>query len=87
MFAVGATAIFVFAPRGEHRLDVSLVRVPQGGIQQQAVVEGRTLHLLYFFGDPKASDLFYVNSRDFGATLSAPVRVKLRSRLGRFAEG
>jgi hypothetical protein len=56
---------------------VSLVRVPHGGIQPEAVVDARgVLHLLYFFGsDARAGDLFYVRSTDEGTTFSAPVRV------------
>ena len=51
-------------------------RVPHGGIQPEAVVD-RTgmLHLIYFSGPPAGGDLFYVRSRDFGRTFSAPVRV------------
>src|SRR3954462_14168986 len=56
---------------------VSLVRVPHGGIQPEAVVDARgVLHLLYFFGsDARAGDLFYVRSNDEGTTFSAPIRV------------
>ena len=55
---------------------VALVRVPNGGIQPQAVVgPGGILHVLYFAGDPKAGDLFYVKSPDYGSTWSAPLRV------------
>lgn len=43
--------------------DVSIVRVPNGGIQPQAVRDGAgTLHLLYYAGDPMLGDLFYVKS-------------------------
>jgi len=53
-----------------------LVRVPNGGIQPEAVVDGRgTLHLLYFAGKPSAGNLFYVRSNDYGQTFSGPVRV------------
>jgi len=55
---------------------VSIVRVPQGGIQPEAVVDSRgVLHLLYFTGDAGAGDLFYVRSSDSGSTFSPPVRV------------
>ncbi|HZT37199.1 MAG TPA: sialidase family protein [Bryobacteraceae bacterium] len=58
---------------------VSLVRAPNGGIQPQAVADGRgVVHLLYFAGDPKHGDLFYVKSRDYGATWSSPLRVNSR---------
>jgi len=54
--------------------------VPDGGIQPQALVDGRgVLHLLYFSGEPRAGDLFYVRSTDFGATFSTPVKVNSQS--------
>jgi len=60
---------------------VTLVRVPHGGIQPEAVVDSRgVLHLLYFAGEPRAGDLFYVRSSDSGSTFSDPVRVN--SQLG-----
>lgn len=53
-----------------------MVRVPNGGIQPQAIMDGAgTLHLLYYSGDPKHGDLFYVKSSDSGATWSSPLRV------------
>ena len=33
------------------------------------------LHLIYFSGAPAGGDLYYVRSRDYGATFSTPVRV------------
>ena len=33
------------------------------------------MHVLYFAGEPQAGDLFYVQSKDYGQTFSAPVRV------------
>jgi hypothetical protein len=55
---------------------VSLVRVPHGGIQPEAFLDAAgTLHLLYFAGEARGGDLFYVRSTDYGSTFSAPVRV------------
>src|SRR5262245_44919829 len=55
---------------------VELVRVPHGGIQPEAALDVTgTLHLLYFAGEPRAGDLFYVRSTDYGKTFSTPVRV------------
>jgi len=55
---------------------VTLVRVPGNGIQPEAVVDRRgVLHLLYFSGEPRAGDLFYVRSSDSGVTFSQPIRV------------
>ena len=56
--------------------DISIVRVPNQGIQPQAVMDGAgTLHLLYYVGDPMHGDLFYVKSSDSGVTWSSPLRV------------
>src|SRR4051812_30210838 len=55
---------------------VALVRVPQGGIQPEAAVDSHgTLHLLYFAGEPRGGNLFYVRSIDYGRAFSTPVRV------------
>ena len=55
---------------------VLLLRVPNGGIQPEAVVDERgLLHLLYFAGEARAGDLFYVRSKDYGHTFTMPVRV------------
>jgi len=50
--------------------------VPSGGIQPQAVRDGTgALHLLYYQGDPRHGDLFYMKSSDMGTTWSSPLRV------------
>lgn len=55
---------------------VTLLRVPDGGIQPQVVVDGRGIvHLLYFRGEAGAGDLYYVRSTDGGSTFSHPMRV------------
>ena len=55
---------------------VTLVRVPGHGIQPEAVVDsGGTMHVLYFTGEPRGGDLFYVRSKDYGRTFSTPIRV------------
>src|SRR3954451_4055796 len=56
------------------------VRVPNGGIQPQALVDptGR-IHLLYYSGDPAHGDLYYVTSTDEGQTWSRPLRVNSRA--------
>lgn len=73
---LGAAAIFAASPKPSQHPEVSLVHIPHGGIQPQAVVDGGgALHLLYFKGDPKGGDLFYIKSPDYGATWSTPLRV------------
>src|SRR5258706_9081265 len=55
---------------------VTLVRVPGNGIQPEAVVDRLgVLHVLYFAGEARAGNLFYVRSSDFGVTFSPPIRV------------
>ena len=54
---------------------VTTIRVPNGGIQPQAMVDRNgTVHLIYFLGAPPAGDIFYVRSAD-GKTFSTPLRV------------
>jgi hypothetical protein len=55
---------------------VVFARVPGQGIQPEAVIDdGGVMHVLYFAGEPRAGDLFYVQSKDSGRTFSTPVRV------------
>jgi len=70
---VGISALTMLS--SQPRPDVTLRRVPHGGIQPQAVVGGASVHLLYFSGDPKGGDLFYTKSPDYGVTWTVPLRV------------
>jgi hypothetical protein len=54
---------------------VSLLRVPNKGIQPQVALDTKgVVHLIYFRGDPAGGDIFYVRSKD-AATFSRPLRV------------
>lgn len=55
---------------------VSVLRMPDEGIQPQAVVDktGR-IHLVYFKGPARAGDLFYVHKRADASKFSQPLRV------------
>src|SRR5262249_20418379 len=54
---------------------VALLRVPNHGIQPQAVVDSAgVVHMIYFAGDARAGDIFYVRSTD-GKQFSEPIRV------------
>ena len=66
------TVPLLAAPRA-----VALMRAPGGGLQPQAVVDGRgALHLIYFRGDPAGGDVFYVRKGpEAGAAFSGPLRV------------
>jgi len=62
------------------RSTVTHLRVPNGGIQPQALVDAKgTLHLIYFKGEKaNAGDLFYVR-RDAGQEpFSDPIRINSR---------
>ena len=55
---------------------VKLVRTPDGGLQPQALVDGKgTLHLVYLKGDPKACDVYYARRAAGETNFSAPLRV------------
>jgi hypothetical protein len=56
---------------------VTLLRVPNGGIQPQALVDAKgTLHLIYFKGrDATAGDLFYVRREAKAERFSDPIRI------------
>jgi hypothetical protein len=81
VFAVSFLFLILFSPGGlraasERTTDVTLVRVPGGGIQPQAAMDGEgALHVVYYDGDPRSGDLFYVRSENDGGTFSPPVRV------------
>jgi hypothetical protein len=77
---VSSLLLAVCAPAYAGELDVSrkvtLVRVPGGGIQPQVTVdETGAVHMLYYQGDPQNGDLYYVRSRNGGASFSAALRV------------
>jgi hypothetical protein len=55
---------------------VTLLRVPEGGIQPQSVVDSKgVLHLIYFKGEAGAGDVFYVTRQNYGAKFSMPLQV------------
>jgi hypothetical protein len=54
---------------------VRVLRVPNNGLQPQAASRDGVLHLIYFKGEARHGDLFYVRSSDDGATFSEPRRV------------
>src|SRR5262245_61508091 len=74
--SIGATALLSTSLALARGADISVVRVPDGGIRPQAVIDASAcLHLLYFSGDPMHGDLFYVKSSDLGGSWSSPLRV------------
>ncbi len=77
--AVGAACIAQLDSQtraAEQEGNVKRLRVPNGGIQPQVVVDGKgVLHMIYYQGDPRHGDIFYVRSSDEGGTFSRPLRV------------
>ena len=66
-------AVLIFPARGREM--VERARVPEGGLQPQAVVgENGDLHLIYLKGEPSACDLYYTR-REPGGSFSHPLRV------------
>lgn len=55
---------------------VELLRVPNEGIQPQAVLDSDgTIHLLYYKGEAKSGNLFYVRKSKSESSFSNPLRV------------
>jgi hypothetical protein len=55
---------------------ITVVKLPDGGIQPQAVVDvDGIIHLLYFTGEPSSGDLYYVRLARPDQKTSQPVRV------------
>jgi hypothetical protein len=70
LLVVGTTT----AAQGDDALTV--LRTPGGGIQPQAAVDARgTLHLIYFTGEAKGGDIWYVRQEAGSAEFSPPRRI------------
>jgi hypothetical protein len=55
---------------------VTLTRVPGDGLQPQVAVDSQgVVHLVYYKGEARQGDLYYVRSSDGGATFTAPMPV------------
>ena len=70
--------VALLTPQGANdpHKDITVRRVPAGGIQPEAVRDrDGVIHLLYFAGEPAAGDLYYVRSTDDGATFTLALRV------------
>jgi len=63
-------------PVFETAAPVKIVRVPDGGIQPQVLVDDEgTVHLVYFKGDPAGGDLYYARQVAGRTTFSSPIRI------------
>ena len=67
-------SLLAVSVRGE-ATRVTLLRTPDGGIQPQVAVDKGVLHLVYFKGEPKAGDIFYVHQPPDAEKFSEPIRV------------
>ncbi|MGE0129204.1 MAG: hypothetical protein AB7U82_14100 [Blastocatellales bacterium] len=55
---------------------VKLLRVPNGGLQPQTVMDERgVLHLIYFSGEPGGGDIYYVRRSAGSEQFTTPLRV------------
>lgn len=58
---------------------VTLVRTPDGGIQPQAAVDRQgVVHLIYYKGDARNGDIFYVRQQPGQEGFSKPIQVNTR---------
>jgi hypothetical protein len=74
--ALAAAIVTADHPLRAHSTTVTLRRVPDGGLQPEvAVTADGTIHLVYFLGEPRHGDLFYVRSHDRGESFSRSMRV------------
>src|SRR6266702_837029 len=56
--------------------EVRLLRTPDDGIQPQAALDAKgAVYLIYFKGDPKAGDIFYVRREPGQSEFSKPIPV------------
>ena len=64
------------ARENEVPASVRTMRLPEGGIQPQVVVdENDVIHMIYFLGHPRAGNVFYIASTNGGQSFSDPIRV------------
>jgi len=58
---------------------VTLIRTPNGGIQPQAAMDRQgALHLIYYKGDARNGDIFYVSQQLDQKEFSKPIQVNTR---------
>jgi hypothetical protein len=73
---ISAATVAEPAAKAEQPSRVTVLRVPNQGLQPQVAMDGKGIvHLIYFRGDAAAGDIFYVHSEDGGTTFSSPLRV------------
>jgi hypothetical protein len=55
--------------------DIQVARLPEGAMQPQVVAKNGVVHLVFLKGEPRACDVWYQHSNDWGKVWSAPLRV------------
>jgi hypothetical protein len=60
---------------------VDLLRIPDSGIQPEAVIDGQgTIHLIYYKGEAEGGDVFYVRQAAGQQGFSSPIQINAQSR-------
>lgn len=74
-----ALCAFSFCATAAEPARVTLVRTPDGGIQPQAAVDRQgVVHLIYYKGDARNGDIFYVRQQPDREEFSEPIQVNSR---------
>jgi len=74
-----ALCAFSFCAIAAGSTKVTLVRTPDGGIQPQAAADRQgVVHLIYYKGDARNGDIFYVRQQPDREEFSKPIRVNTR---------
>src|SRR6266699_3943446 len=76
---LSALFLLALAPASLEAQHVKLVGTPDGGIQPQAAVDAKgVVHLIYFKGEPRAGDIFYVRREAGRESFTKPIQVNSR---------
>ena len=68
--------VVVLSAAGEQAPEVRLMRVPDGGLQPQVMMDDSgNLHMVYLAGTPAACDVLYVRRTEGQTIFSSPIRV------------
>ncbi len=71
-----SAALFLVASSLGSAGPIKLLATPDDGIQPQAATDAKgVVHLIYFKGDPKAGDIFYVRREPGQNEFSKPLQV------------
>ena len=75
-FALSALVLFASLSLGLAAPQVTTLRTPDGGIQPQAAVDSKgVVHLIYYKGEGRGGDIFYVRQEPGQEAFSKPIQV------------